>query len=94
TGLLRERLGFDGLVFTDDFEMQAIADRFEMGEAGVRAIEAGCDQILICHKPDRQHRVIEALSEAIASGRVSRTCVERSLNRLQKVLDSFALGLD
>ena len=94
TGLLRERLGFDGLVFTDDFEMQAIADRFEMGEAGVRAIEAGCDQILVCHKPDRQRRVIEALSEAIATGRLSRTCVQRSLNRLQKVLDSFVLGLD
>ena len=94
TGLLRERLGFDGLVFTDDFEMQAIADRFEMGEAGVRAIEAGCDQILVCHKSDRQRRVIEALSEAIATGRLSRTCVQRSLNRLQKVLDSFVLGLD
>jgi len=94
TGLLRERLGFEGLVFTDDFEMQAIADRFEMGDAAVRAIEAGCDQVLMCHRADRQRRAIEALAEAMRSGRLSREQVERSQNRLQFVLDSFVFGLD
>lgn len=78
TGLLRERLGFDGLVITDDFEMQAIADRFEMGEAAVQAIEAGCDLILACHRLDRQRRIIEAIAQAIESGRIPDTRVRKS----------------
>lgn len=88
TGLLRERLGFDGLVITDDFEMQAIADRFETGEAAVRAIEAGCDLVLVCHREDRQRRAIEALADAVRSGRLRAERVEESRKRLAKVLES------
>lgn len=87
TGLLRERLGFDGLVITDDFEMQAIADRFEMGEAAVQAIEAGCDLILACHRIDRQRRIIEAIAQAITSGRIPESQIRKSQKRLQRLLD-------
>ncbi len=48
TGLLRERLGYDGLVVSDDLEMKAIADHFPSGRAAVEAIGAGCDLLLIC----------------------------------------------
>ena len=87
TGLLRERLGFDGLVITDDFEMQAIADRFETGEAAVRAVEAGCDLVLVCHREDRQRRAIEALAAAVRTGRLSADRVERSQKRLANLLE-------
>ena len=87
TGLLRERLGFDGLVITDDFEMQAIADRHEMGEAAVQAIEAGCDLILACHRLDRQRRIIEAVAQAIATGRISERRVRDSQKRLGRLLE-------
>ena len=93
TGLLRERLGFDGLVITDDFEMQAIADRFEVGEAAVRAIEAGCDHVLVCHRIDRQRRVIEALAHAVRTGRIPLERVKKSANRLANLLDRRAAGL-
>jgi beta-N-acetylhexosaminidase len=86
TGLLRERLGFDGLVFTDDFEMQAIADRFEIGEAAVRAVEAGCDLVLVCHRADRQRRAVEALAQAIRSGRIPEARVRESRNRIERLL--------
>jgi beta-N-acetylhexosaminidase len=87
TGLLRERLGFEGLVLTDDFEMQAIADRFELGEAAVRAIEAGCDLVLACHRLDRQRRVIEALAEAIERGRIPEARLRESGKRLGRLLE-------
>jgi beta-N-acetylhexosaminidase len=87
TGLLRERLGFEGLVFTDDFEMQAIADRHEMGEAAVQAIEAGCDLILACHRLDRQRRIIEAVAQAIATGRIPERRVRDSQKRLTRLLE-------
>jgi beta-N-acetylhexosaminidase len=50
TQLLREQLGYRGLVWSDDLEMKAIADRYGIGEAAVRAIEAGCDAVLVCHE--------------------------------------------
>lgn len=87
TGLLRERLGFDGLVVTDDFEMQAIADRFELGEAAVRSIEAGCDLVLVCHRLDRQRRVIEAIADAITTGRIPDSRLRQSEKRLGRLLE-------
>jgi beta-N-acetylhexosaminidase len=52
TGLLREELGFAGLVFSDDLEMKAIAGEYGLDEAACRAIEAGCDVLLVCSKLD------------------------------------------
>jgi beta-N-acetylhexosaminidase len=52
TGLLREELGFGGLVFSDDMEMKAIAGEYGMDEAACRAIAAGCDVLLVCSKLD------------------------------------------
>lgn len=52
TGLLREEIGFGGVVFTDDLEMRAIADGWGVGEAACLAIEAGCDAVLVCSKPE------------------------------------------
>jgi beta-N-acetylhexosaminidase len=89
TRMLRQALRFDGLVLTDDFEMKAIADRFEAGEAAVRAVEAGCDLVLVCKSLDRQRRVIEALAEAIAGGRLPRERVAASRARLERVLRHY-----
>ncbi|MCA9610748.1 MAG: beta-N-acetylhexosaminidase, partial [Myxococcales bacterium] len=61
TGLLRERLGYDGLIVSDDMEMKAIADHFATGDAAVRAIRAGCDLLLICASEKRLAEAREAL---------------------------------
>jgi beta-N-acetylhexosaminidase len=50
TNLLRDELGFRGLVWTDDLEMKAIAERYGLDEAACLAIEAGCDALLVCSK--------------------------------------------
>jgi beta-N-acetylhexosaminidase len=50
--LLRAELGYAGLVFSDDLEMKAIADRYGVDAAACRAIEAGCDHVLICSTPE------------------------------------------
>jgi beta-N-acetylhexosaminidase len=50
TGLLRDELGFRGLVWSDDLEMKAIADGYGLDDAACRAIEAGCDSLLLCSK--------------------------------------------
>lgn len=48
TDLLRGELGFDGVCFSDDLHMKAVADRYGMAESAVRSIEAGCDALLVC----------------------------------------------
>jgi beta-N-acetylhexosaminidase len=58
---LRERLGFHGMLLTDDLEMRAVADRWSIGEAAVGAVAAGCDGLLICHGEAAQETALEAL---------------------------------
>ncbi len=86
-GLLRDRLGYDGLVFTDDMEMKAIADHYGYEESVVRSIEAGCDMVLVCHSPEKQARAIDALARAVSDGRLSLDRLHASLARIESVAD-------
>jgi beta-N-acetylhexosaminidase len=61
TGLLRERLGFSGVVVSDDLDMKAIAAHLGAGDAAVRAIRAGCDVLLLCRDPRNRLLAEEAL---------------------------------
>ena len=79
TGLLREELGFQGLLFTDALRMGAITDRFGGGEAAVLALEAGADVILI---PADVGEALRHLVEAVETGRVSRERVDASVRRI------------
>jgi beta-N-acetylhexosaminidase len=61
SGLLRDELGYDGLIISDDLEMKAVADHYETGDAACRAIAAGCDTLLVCSEPERALVAREAL---------------------------------
>jgi beta-N-acetylhexosaminidase len=58
---LRERLGFRGMLLSDDLEMRAVADRWAIGDAAIAAVAAGCDALLICHGEDAQETALEAM---------------------------------
>ncbi len=64
TELLRDRLHFRGVAFSDDLEMRAIADRYEPGEAAVSSIEAGADWLLFCADLDKARQAIEAIERS------------------------------
>lgn len=85
SGVLREELGFDGVVVSDDLEMAAIAARFDIGEAAVRFLEAGGDLILLCQDAARQRAAMTAVEAAVESGRLSETRLEASLDRIARV---------
>jgi beta-N-acetylhexosaminidase len=61
TSLLREQLGFEGVLLSDDLEMGAIADRYGIDQAAVLAVEAGCDALLICSDEAQQEQAHGAL---------------------------------
>jgi beta-N-acetylhexosaminidase len=53
---------YEGCIVSDDLEMKAIADRWPIEESAVRAIDAGCDALLICRSEALQERAVEALA--------------------------------
>jgi beta-N-acetylhexosaminidase len=79
TGLLREELGFKGLIVTDALEMQGIASLYSQGEAAVRAIEAGADMLLMPTDPEA---CIRALQAAVKSGRISVKRINASVSKV------------
>lgn len=82
TGLLREEMGFDGVVFTDSMAMKAVAERFGVGEAAVMAVEAGADIVLACGPFENHIASVEALLQAVESGRLSEERVDLSVQRI------------
>ena len=79
TGLLRHDLGYDGLVVSDAFDMGGITEHFDAGEAAVRAIEAGEDQILLSANTDA---AIAGVKAAVRSGRLSEARIDQSVRRI------------
>jgi beta-glucosidase-like glycosyl hydrolase len=78
-GLLRRELGFDGLVVSDAFDMGGLTEHFDPGEAAVRAIEAGEDQLLM---PPDVGVAFAALRSAVTTGRLSMARIDASARRI------------
>jgi beta-N-acetylhexosaminidase len=89
TDLLRRRLGYPGVVISDDLEMKAVADRWGVAQSAVRAIEAGCDLLLVCKDVDACFEAREALarraSEDAAFAERLRDAGDRALAMRAKV---------
>ena len=79
TGILRDSLHFQGLVYTDALNMKGVTDYFKPGELEVRALEAGADVLLM---PVDIPKAITAIKAAIENGRIKREQVEMSCRRI------------
>lgn len=91
TKLLREDLGFDGLIMTDCMEMMAIQGTFGTAEAAVLAVEAGADLVLVSHSEDLQQQAFNALLKAVRTGRISEQRIDESLARVMRAKERFNL---
>lgn len=81
-GLLRETLGFDGCVVTDDLGMKAISDRFSPEEVATRGIEAGVDLFLHGGAGGEGQALVETFEDLERRGEVSRDRVEAAARRV------------
>lgn len=81
TSLLRDEIGWRGVVVTDDLEMGA-ADVCPFDEMGVRAVEAGADLLLVCHDYGYQQDVYNGLLKAVQSGRIPEKRIDASVRRI------------
>jgi len=85
TTLLREQLGFEGVVVTDDLEMGAILKNYGVGRACVMAIKAGADMLAICADPNNIRLGFNAVREAVADGDIPAGRIDESLFRIAKL---------
>jgi beta-N-acetylhexosaminidase len=92
--ILREELGFQGVIVSDDLEMKAIADNYTPGDAAVAAVAAGCDALLMCGSGKTaditlQVQAVEALIHAVEDERLPLKRVEDALDRNRRAKERF-----
>jgi beta-N-acetylhexosaminidase len=97
TGLLREQLGFRGVVLSDDMEMKAISAHYGLERAVIGAVNAGVD--LLCfgnnmsYDPDIAPKVIALIERAVAAGKIPATRIDESCARVLALKRSAALSV-
>jgi beta-N-acetylhexosaminidase len=93
TGLLRQQLGYRGVVFSDDMEMHAISNRYGVEESAAHSILAGVDVLLFCHELPKAVQACEFLCAEAARDAALRARVDESYARIvslkRRLLSSF-----
>jgi beta-N-acetylhexosaminidase len=88
--ILRDELGYQGVILSDDLEMKAIARTYAVPDAAVQAIIAGCDGLLICSGDVAlQAATLEALVYAVEQGRIAYKRLDDALARLRRAKERF-----
>lgn len=89
--LLRQELGYDGLVTTDCMEMKAIADNYGAGESAVLTIAGGIDMVLFSHTRAAQEAAYDAVIAAVESGRIPIARINEANRRVDTMRQRFAI---
>jgi beta-N-acetylhexosaminidase len=90
TGLLREELGYSGVVATDCLEMDAIANGIGTVEGAVQALAAGADLLFISHRLELARAAADAIAAAVRDGRVPRARLEEAHARVLALRERYA----
>jgi beta-N-acetylhexosaminidase len=89
-GVLKQELGFGGLVVSDDLGMKAVSARYGLADAAVRAIAAGCDVVLFCGaSQEEQALALEAVIRAVEDGTLPEKRVEDALTRHRRTKERY-----
>ncbi len=83
--LLRQQMGYDGVVFGDDLEMQAISKNYALEESLALSVEAGVDMLLFCHETEKAVRALEFLCREAEKKKRIAAQAEASCRRIQKL---------
>jgi len=90
-GLLREEVGFDGVVVTDDLAMAGASGGGTPARASLEAVGAGADLLIVSSPPEQQADAYDAVVAAVESGRVPEANVRASVRRLIEVKEAYGL---
>ncbi|WP_010098299.1 beta-N-acetylhexosaminidase [Ornithinibacillus scapharcae] len=92
TDLLREKLGFNGVIITDDMMMDAIENHYEIGEAAVQSVKAGSDILLISEHYEDIVRAIDAVKGAVENGEISEKRIDESVERIIRLKEKYDIN--
>ncbi len=94
TGLLRQKLGFGGVVVSDDLQMKAVADYYGLEQAVRLAVSAGVDILLfgnnLSYDPDIPRKVVDMVKDLVARGAIPRSRIEESFSRIMALKQSLS----
>lgn len=94
TGLLREKMGYEGVIITDDMQMKAVADAYGLETAVQRAINAGADILLfgnnLTYDPEIVPKVVQLIARLVDSNRIPMQRIERSYRRITELKKTLA----
>jgi beta-N-acetylhexosaminidase len=82
TGILRNQLGYDGVVITDALWMTGIAKKWSLEQAGVMALQAGNDMLLGAIGPYQMQSMIDAIKAALQDGSLSMARINQAVTRI------------
>ncbi|MFC0169456.1 beta-N-acetylhexosaminidase [Pseudoduganella danionis] len=89
TGMLREEWQYQGIIITDGMDMHAIAGRYGVGNAAVRALTAGADMVMALGTTETQEETLNAIAAAIAAGEISQADIQHRLARLGALAQAY-----
>lgn len=89
--LLREELGFNGVVISDDMTMGAITEHYDMGQAAVKYIQAGGNIVLIGHGIKNIEDVVQALKNAVEQGEITSQMLDDRVTQILQLKQKYEL---
>lgn len=91
TDILKSELNFDGVVFTDDLTMGAISKTYTVDQAAIKALNAGCDMLLVCFEYSNANKTIDAIVDAVKSGKLSEKRLDDAVLRILRMKNTYNL---
>ncbi|MFS0820240.1 beta-N-acetylhexosaminidase [Bacillus sp. 1P02SD] len=92
TDLLRNDLGFKGVIITDDLTMKAITNEYDIGAAAVQSIKAGSDIVMVAHNYQHVVAVRNAIKKAVINGEISEQRIDESVGRILQLKEKYKLS--
>ncbi|WP_408010075.1 beta-N-acetylhexosaminidase [Pseudalkalibacillus sp. A8] len=92
TNILREELKFNGVVITDDMTMGAIIENYDIGEASIKAIQAGNDIVLVAHGYENKVKAVNSLTNAVKDRIISEERIDESVQRILRLKEKYSLS--
>lgn len=92
--LLREELGYEGTIISDDMTMGAIVEHYDIRDAAVQFIQAGGNIVLVGHDEEKEKQVIQALRDAVSSGTISAETLDERVYNVLKLKQKYKLTND
>jgi beta-N-acetylhexosaminidase len=96
TGLLRQTLGFEGVIITDDMQMKAISEHYGLEQSLVLAINAGADMFIfgnqLSESPVSAAKLIDLIEKNVRNGHITETRINQSIYRIVGLKESLRLS--